>query len=72
VRADRQHVLCFQCYRAELDRARARGLAERASAGAFQPSVRPARELTAAQIAHRRRMLAYLEAQRAARPGGAP
>lgn len=28
VRADRDHTLCFRCYRAEMDRQRARRLAE--------------------------------------------
>jgi hypothetical protein len=28
VKADRDHTLCFRCYRAELDRARARRLSE--------------------------------------------
>ena len=28
VRADRDHTLCFRCFRAEVNRARARGLGE--------------------------------------------
>lgn len=52
VRADRQHVLCFQCFRSARERMRA-----------WQ--VREARELrsralTAAQLEHRRLMLAHL------------
>jgi hypothetical protein len=58
VRADRDHVLCFECYRSERDRTRARlhgGLP-------FCPirtpslSVRPGDRA----IAHRRRMLRHL------------
>jgi hypothetical protein len=57
VRADRDHVLCFQCYRSLREQTRAQRLAsvERA---------RPARlTLTAAEIDHRVRMLAHMEAQ---------
>ena len=50
VRADRDHTLCFECYRAEHNHVRAEGLAER----------RPLRTLTPNQIRHRREMLAHL------------
>jgi hypothetical protein len=56
VRADRDHTLCFECYRSERNHLRAEGLAER----------QPLRALTPAQISHRRTMLAHL--QSAARP----
>ena len=47
VRADRDHTLCFECYRGEVNRARARRL----GGGALDPR----------QIAHRQRMLEHLE-----------
>lgn len=31
VRADRNHTLCFECYRSERDRQRSRSLAEKAA-----------------------------------------
>ena len=54
VRADRDHTLCFECYRAERNRRRAARLAP---TGPFRPA---RREPSAGQIAHRRRMLAHL------------
>ena len=51
VRADRDHTLCFECYRSERNHLRAEGLAER----------RPLRALTPGQIGHRRTMLAHLQ-----------
>lgn len=55
VRADRDHVLCFQCFRSVREQARAQRLAH-------VPRPRPARlTLTPAQIDHRVRMLAHLE-----------
>jgi len=55
VRADRTHTLCFACFRSERDRMRARLLASvPAAAGARREP------LTAAQRAHRFRMLAHL------------
>ncbi len=57
VRADRQHVLCFQCFRSARERMRAWDLAQCVSRPA------PLRyDLTASQLEHRRRMLAHLEA----------
>ncbi|NOT25023.1 MAG: hypothetical protein HOP16_02870 [Acidobacteria bacterium] len=59
VRADRDHTLCFECYRRELDRLRARRLAQQpflwasASLGS--------RTLDDRQLAHRQRMLAHLQ-----------
>jgi hypothetical protein len=47
VRSDRDHTLCFECYRGEVNRARARRL----SGVGFDPH----------QIAHRQRMLEHLE-----------
>lgn len=73
VRADRSHVLCFQCFRSARERMRAQQLATlpfdvaeeslRVSArlGISAPSASP----LAAQVEHRRRMLTYLESQAA-------
>jgi hypothetical protein len=68
VRADRDHTLCFECYRGEINRARARRLREAAhlpavpslpsSPGGSAVVGPPA--LDARQIAHRQRMLAHL------------
>ena len=65
VRADHDHTLCFECYRAEVNRARARRLnelpaqrqiaspvAHHESAGGWSGNER--------QIAHRQRMLDHL------------
>ena len=65
VRADRDHTLCFECFRGEANRARARRLTERP----VPPRVRRpvaqqaagARILDQRQIAHRRRMLGHLQ-----------
>jgi hypothetical protein len=57
VKADRDHTLCFECFRSERDRQRARSLADRPA----YPPVSPfGRALTAGQIEHRRTMLAHL------------
>ena len=74
VRADRDHVLCFQCFRSERERTRARQLATRSDASqgslCFEEvapqSVLPraAHALTEAQLAHRRAMLSNLRRQR--------
>lgn len=66
VKADRDHTLCFQCYRAERDRRRGVMLA------GFKPAMLRAPfmpELTAEQVAHRQRMLSFAQGQgpRAAR-----
>ena len=51
VRADRDHTLCFECYRAERNRGRVRALAVQQ---------RRLGVLTPAEISHRRTMLTYL------------
>ena len=57
VRADRDHTLCFECFRSERDRRRARRLADvRPSAPLRSPFGQP---LTPRQIAHRQTMLAF-------------
>jgi hypothetical protein len=60
VRADRDHTLCFECYRSELNRQRARRLVVvtspaplRAPFGQLKLSLR--------DVAHRRRMLQHLQ-----------
>jgi len=63
VRADRDHTLCFECYRAEINRARARRL----RAQAIPPVMPPpwpqelSRVLDARGISHRQRMLDHLQ-----------
>ena len=72
VRADRQHVLCFQCYRAARERLRAQQLSKlpfEATAPLDVPlGVRahgtPAASRLDAQLEHRKRMLAHLESVR--------
>ncbi len=59
VRADRDHTLCFECYRSLREHRRARGLTEAGSA-TVPRSPFPA-PLTDRRVAHRRAMLAHLE-----------
>ena len=63
---DRDHTLCSECFRAEINRARARRLRERATL----PIMRPPfafqegafdRMLDARQLTHRQRMLDHLQ-----------
>jgi hypothetical protein len=62
VKADRDHTLCFECFRAERDRRRAQLLADapttRQLSLHFQPTT-----LTQRATEHRRRMLAHLESR---------
>jgi hypothetical protein len=66
VRADRDHTLCFQCYRCEVNRARARRLGERISQPSMVSPFGPA-ELGGGQVldegqrSHRQRMLEHLQ-----------
>jgi hypothetical protein len=63
------HTLCCACFRSERDRQRARSFDDGLSSAAMLPrSSRPA--LTAAQRAHRVRMLAHLRARAAAATRG--
>jgi hypothetical protein len=68
VRADRDHTLCFECYRGEINRARARRMTETAiplrtpSPFGHQQSA-CGRVLDERQIAHRQLMLGYLQRQ---------
>ena len=63
VRADRDHTLCFECYRGEINSARVRRLAE-----AVTPPRMPspfgheqAEVLDERRLAHRRQMLEHLK-----------
>ena len=65
VRADRDHTLCFECHRGEINRARARRLAERAVPRYVHSLLEASaaigsRPLHDRQIAHRQRMLDHL------------
>jgi hypothetical protein len=64
VRADRDHVLCFECCRAERNRRHARPLAGVDTPAFLRPSA-AAPILTAGAIAHRQRMLTHLRASTA-------
>ena len=67
----RPHTLCLACFRSERDRQRARSFDNLPSSSAVPVPVPAARTaLTAAQRAHRFRMLAHLRAQAAATAGG--
>ena len=63
VKADRDHTLCFECYRGERERRRAFALATLPAPGSI--AARRA-ALTPSEVEHRRRMLAHL-AEAAAR-----
>jgi hypothetical protein len=56
VRADRDHTLCFECYRAVRNRRRVQMLTERPAM--LRSPLR--RVLTESQVAHRRRMLDFV------------
>ncbi len=62
VRADRDHTLCFECFRSERDRRRATLLAEGAGGWVVRPRLplTAPTPLTATQVAHRWRMLGHL------------
>ena len=64
VRADRDHTRCFECYRSERERQRARHLAEVPFAAPLrvpQVSASGSGDLGDKQIAHRQTMLAHME-----------
>ncbi|HXW06664.1 MAG TPA: hypothetical protein VD833_15620 [Vicinamibacterales bacterium] len=52
-----RHAICFQCFRAGAERTRAR---REAWAQRALPFEQPSAELTAREVAHRRRMLEHL------------
>ena len=66
IRADRDHTLCFECFRAEINRARARRLREAASLPLMRSpfpfqNAGGGRVLDARQLAHRQRMFDHLQ-----------
>src|SRR3954463_7068505 len=61
VKADRDHTLCFECFRAERDRRRARLLAAIPPASTLGSAFEGQRVLTPVQVQHRWRMLAHLK-----------
>ena len=63
VRADRDHTLCFECFRAERERRRARLFAQAdiESQGSIRSPFDTAASLADRDIAHRRAMLAHCE-----------
>ena len=67
VRADRDHTLCFECFRGEINRARACRLTERPAPPRVRwPVAQQAaggRILDQRQIAHRQRMLGHLQSR---------
>ena len=64
VRADRDHTLCFECFRSERERNRAHSVAEAEDLARLRALlVRPA-SLSDREAAHRRAMLAHLEQSR--------
>jgi hypothetical protein len=68
VRADCDHTLCFECFRAERDRGRARRLADGSAARPlYLPGDFRGRPLTDREVAHRQQMIAHL-ASRAPSP----
>lgn len=64
VRADRDHTLCFECFRSNRDHARALRLAGLQRPLPLGVGSLP-ESLDARQLAHRQRMLTHLESQRA-------
>ena len=66
VKADRDHTLCFQCFRAERERQRAQLLAGVVTPTPLRAQFQTIPPLTARKIEHRRRMLAHLTSARAA------
>ena len=54
-------VLCFECYRSELNRQRGQRPEARPSPLPLPPFFSEARQLTAPEVAHRRQMLGFLQ-----------
>ena len=59
VKANRDHTLCFECFRSERDRRRAGMLAE-GDRSRPMPALLAAHTPTAARTTHRQRMLSHL------------
>jgi hypothetical protein len=66
VKADRDHTLCFECFRAERDRRRAQVLADVRAARPLASPFGAQRPLTQREVDHRQRMLTHLRASRPA------
>src|SRR5688572_8778920 len=69
VRADRDHTLCFECYRRERERQRAMRLSEVPAAPPLRATCSTAAvggSLSDREVAHRRAMLAQMELHAAA------
>ena len=60
VKANKDHTLCFECFRSERDRRRAGMLSDVEPPRLALPAAEPRRSLTAAQIRHRQQMVAHL------------
>ena len=60
VKADRDHTLCFECFRAERDHRRAQMLAEVSRPLPLRSPFDAAPALTPREVAHRQRMLRHL------------
>jgi hypothetical protein len=58
-------MLCFECFKAGMERTRARRAAWEQKSLPFDLTVEPERPLTERQLAHRRQMLEYLRSQSA-------
>ena len=69
VRADRDHTLCFECFRRERERQRARGLVAQYPLPLEAPLSSPLEahdariHVSARQVEHRQRMLTHMQAQ---------
>jgi hypothetical protein len=68
VRADRDHTLCFECYRRERERQRAQGLVQVPAVAPLWASAAGG-SLGDRQVAHREAMLAHLTQQGDGRDG---
>ena len=69
VRADRDHTLCFECYRSQRDRRRAQLLADPDRPRSTPSPFAGAAILTERNRAHRREMLAHFQRQQRAASG---
>jgi hypothetical protein len=65
VRADRDHTLCFECYRSERERRRAHVLADIEAPRPLRSPFAKAPLISERQVAHRTVMLAHLDIPRA-------
>ncbi len=70
VKADRDHTLCFECFRAERDRRRARLLADVPSGSPLVSRTPAPHGLTPRAVVHRQQMLDHLIAVESRTPVG--